>query len=91
MLLVDTVLDDTLVAIGRLLRLEVTAGSTYAAFGIIHNLLERVVLPAKDVAAMLTVAGGVSCRKVKGCEPSVGQSAWLLNLDVSYTICYGIS
>ena len=66
MLLVHTVLHDTLVAISRLLRLQTTTVGAHAALGIIHGLLKRVVLPAEDVVAMLAVAGVIASGEVEG-------------------------
>jgi hypothetical protein len=66
MLLVDTVLHNTLVADSRLLRLQATTVSPHAALSIVHSLLQRVVLPAEDVVAVLAVARVVSRGEVEG-------------------------
>ena len=63
---VDTVLNLASVTGIGLLRLQTSAVRTHAAFSVVHGLLERVVLPAKDVVAMLAEAGVVSCAEVEG-------------------------
>jgi hypothetical protein len=49
-----------LIARIRLLRLQATTVCAHAALGIIHSLLERVILPTEDVIPMLTETSGVS-------------------------------
>jgi hypothetical protein len=66
MLLMNAVLDNTLVAIGGLLRLQRPAVSAHAAFCVVHCFLQRVVFPAEDVVAVLAVACVVACGEVEG-------------------------
>lgn len=66
LLLIDTTLDDTLVSNIRLLSLQATTAGTHATFGVVHSLLKRIVLPAKDVIAVLAETGIVARAKVEG-------------------------
>jgi hypothetical protein len=63
MFLMHTVGNKTFVPISRLLRLQATAVGTHTALGIVHSLLERVVLPAENVVSVLSITGVISSRK----------------------------
>ena len=66
MFFLDTVRNNTLVSISRLLRLQATAVGTHAALCVIHRLLKRSILPAKDVITMLTITRVVTLAKIEG-------------------------
>lgn len=67
MILLDAALDVASIAISRLLRLEAAAVRAHTTLGVIHGLLERVVLPTKDVVSVLSVP----------CVVTGGQVEWL--------------
>jgi hypothetical protein len=48
------------------LGLQATAAGTHAALGIVHGLLERVLLPSEHVVAVLAVSSVVSHAEVEG-------------------------
>jgi hypothetical protein len=113
--LLDKGLDGALVGLVEPLGRKAVASGAEAL--VVHGMLQEVVLPTKDVIAVLSVASpvllGVSAGtaslvefpvdcwseeieesathgspvdRTKGCEPSSGHSALLLNLVVSQTI-----
>ena len=76
----NAVLHSALIPIGRLLCLQAATVGTHAALGIIHSLLERVVLPTKDVVTMLAVPRVVTCAEDEGLRAIGGPISFVVKL-----------
>lgn len=81
MILDHMVLHDTLVSVGRLLRLQAPTTSSHTALCIIHSFLKRSILPAEDIVAVLSVPGVVAGTQVEGLRAVGGPVGLVVELS----------
>ena len=63
-----------------MLGLQATAAGTHAALGIVHGLLERVLLPSEHIVAMLAISGVVTHTEVEGLRAVGGPFSFVVEL-----------